>query len=230
MKNNLMKAMKLARYGLGARMNLCMLILFGIGGVVWEFWAAYVQFEILGFFDYGGVLLACGAMIVGQLLVSVDIAEMVQTSPYKKKIQISMPVQIGLVGNMVVLTLMIAIRILGCVLAGHEIGENLSDLWMPAVFIMVIMMWTGVLYKHFIASVIAFYLALAAMGVPSGIYERLLRFGVITWTMHPAVSVLLSYGLIVLGALGQYGISHLFWRHELSKIAFGAAATRNLKG
>ena len=45
--------------------------------------------------------------------------------------------------------------------------------------------------------------------------------------IHPILAVALDIGLILLGALAEYGIASLFYKFSLSKYAFGAAMKRN---
>ena len=45
--------------------------------------------------------------------------------------------------------------------------------------------------------------------------------------IHPILAVVLDIGLILLGALAEYGITSLFYKFPLSKAAFDAAMKRN---
>ena len=45
--------------------------------------------------------------------------------------------------------------------------------------------------------------------------------------IYPILAVVLDIGLILLGALAEYGIASLFYKFPLSKSAFGAAMKRN---
>ena len=47
-------------------------------------------------------------------------------------------------------------------------------------------------------------------------------------SMHPVLSIFISAVLILLGGMLQYAMTRLFYKHPLSKMAFGAAARKSL--
>ena len=95
MKKKISDLFCLMKCGLSFKSQVAFGILFLILGSVWE------VFPILGevnMIDMGSVFLFCAVMFPTQMLISLDISEMAQTSPYKKALQTSIPAKISACG------------------------------------------------------------------------------------------------------------------------------------
>lgn len=90
------------------------------------------------------------------------------------------------------------------------------------------MIFNGVCYKFFIISVIIMYILMFGLGMTAGI-ATFGKGGMMSGLVHihPGLAVVLDIGLILLGALAEYGITSLFYKFPLSKATFGAAMKRN---
>lgn len=228
MIKNVIKEIKLTPYGLSPKMNLFFMIFFIIVGTVMELqsYTVMINDASSGSFYLGGVFLFCAAMFPGQMLVSLDVSALVQASPYKKRLQTSMLTQITLITNLIVLTLMIVLRIIYCAVMHTDFKSGLISLCMESICGFMIMMFSGVAYKHFIAAIVCLY---ACMLIGSMSYNFLIAQvfnGMPNISLHPALVVLLCYALIFLGAVLENLIAKLFYKHEISKLAFGSAMKR----
>lgn len=226
MKNDVIKGMKIARYGLDLKMNIVFLVGFIIFGGFWEISAAISGIEdpLLSVFNAGDIFLFVAAMFPAQLLISVDLAEFVQASSYKKRIQTTMFTKVSLIGFLIALTLIIALKGTGCLIAHKDMGQVLGQLYVTVIIGVIIMLYSAVAYKHFIPTVIMLFVLAVLLGMMANMIGRYQQF----FTMNPIVSVLVSYGMILLGGLLHWLIARGFYKHEISKMAFGASLKRGM--
>ena len=91
-----------------------------------------------------------------------------------------------------------------------------------------LMIFNGICYKFFIISLIIMYILMFGLGMTAGT-ATFGKGGLMSGMMHihPILAVVLDIGLILMGALAEYGIASLFYKFPLSKAAFGAAMKRN---
>lgn len=228
MKKNLKKGISLIRYGAAFKMNLVLFVIIFILGIVAEVMS--FQMHINGsfmVFDVGAVFLLCAAMFPGQLTLSVDISALAQTSPHKKNIQTAMMTEMNLTFSLAAMTLIVAIRLIMCAVTHTGLVEGLGDLWYTAGIVeFALLIFFSVCYKYFILFMAVMYVVLLVVGWGLGFA---VGSGVITSTMlvvHPLVSVLVSYVLLLAGAFLGNLSSRLLYKKNLSKIAFGAAMQR----
>ena len=224
MKKKISDLFCLMKCGLSFKSQVAFGILFLILGSVWE------VFPILGevnMIDMGSVFLFCAVMFPTQMLISLDMSEMVQTSPYKKALQTSIPAKISACGGVLVLAWATLLK--GIVYATGNISGNLGwQLLQIGIWMFLLMIFNGVCYKFFIISLIIMYILMFGLGMSAGM-ASFGKGGMMSGMVqiHPILAVVLDIGLILLGALAEYGIASLFYKFPLSKSAFGAAMKRN---
>lgn len=228
MIKNVIKEIKLTPYGLSPKMNLFFMIFFIIVGTVMELqsYTVMINDASSGSFYLGGVFLFCAAMFPGQMLVSLDVSALVQASPYKKRLQTSMVTQITLITNLIALTLMIVLRIIYCAVTRTDFKLGLTSLCMESICGFMIMMFSGVVYKHFIAAIICLYVFMMAGGMAYNYMCAQVFHGMPVIPLHPVLVLLLCYALFFLAAVLENLIAKLFYKHEISQLAFGSAMKR----
>ena len=215
MKKKISDLFCLMKCGLSFKSQVAFGILFLILGSVWE------VFPILGevnMIDMGSVFLFCAVMFPTQMLISLDISEMVQTS---------IPAKISACGGLLMLAWATLLK--GIAYATGNISGNLGwQLLQIGIWMFFLMIFNGVCYKFFIISLIIMYSLMFGLGMSAGM-ASFGKGGMMSGMVqiHPVLAVVLDIGLILLGALAEYGIASLFYKFPLSKSAFGAAMKRN---
>lgn len=222
MKEQLSKGWKLRGYGLGVKTQRAFCIIFLIVGTLFKL--SPLETEYMGI-DVGAVFLFCSAMFPAQLVMSLDMSQMVQASPYKKKLQISIPAKMTTAGVMIMLGWSIFLQVISCVISGKNFADQGVKLLMTGMWAFVILLFTGVCYKFFVVSMIVMYIFMFGVGMP---LEIGLRFFIPKGFIHPLVAIVADIVLILTGGVIQYGLMKLFYKFPLSKAVFGAAAKRGM--
>lgn len=222
MKEQLSKGWKLRGYGLGVKTQRAFCIIFLIVGTLFKL--SPLETEYMGI-DVGAVFLFCSAMFPAQLVMSLDMSQMVQASPYKKKLQISIPAKMTTAGVMIMLGWSIFLQVISCVISGKNFADQGVKLLMTGMWAFVILLFTGVCYKFFVVSRIVMYIFMFGVGMP---LEIGLRFFIPKGFIHPLVAIVADIVLVLTGGVIQYGLMKLFYKFPLSKAVFGAAAKRGM--
>jgi hypothetical protein len=221
MKNQIKIGIKLWKHGLCCKTNIATAILFLLIGLAMELssWeSSYL----------GGFYLVLSPMIIAHLIISTDVSTMVQTSPYKKKIQTSMPVLVCTPGMLAAYTVVVLFSWHRLhVLPGGDIegaAAVRSHLISVIVLLFFAAVYMGVCYKYFLVSV----LLLTAILVPLIVISQYTAY---VWAdgMPTAAIVAFGYLAILAGQFLSYLCSCLFYKKELSRNAFGSAMRREAR-
>lgn len=167
------------------------------------------------------------ALLLLQLISTVNAANLVQTSPMKKKLQTSVPVLFSIF-LMLAAYLLNVVVVAVAVCANPEAVEHFCTLIMyTAVLMGVIMLYYGAVYKYFVAST-AVFLIIFIFFYPSiisgDINDELL------WSFMPfaepwqnfALTAVIGLAVILVCGVLQYLISLAVYRAPISKLALGA--------
>lgn len=222
--NNFRFGLKSLRYAYGIKTNLILLLVFLITGIAGTFLGIGTSMDL-----YANYMLMCTAMIPAQLIFSLSASNMVQASPFRKRLQTSIPAVLTC-GNMMVVYLIMAgyrlVRVWGDPsLAGAMSGE----LAIIAGIMTLIMIYVGIAYKYFFVSI--FFIAFMVLIMPHGRQEesaalcmRLFGQGI----NGLALTALAGAGIVALGGLLQYLVSLLVYRVPIAKMAQAAPLRREL--
>lgn len=222
MKEQLSKGWKLKGYGLGVKTQRAFCIIFLIVGTLFKL--SPLETEYMGI-DVGAVFLFCSAMFPAQLVMSLDMSQMVQASPYKKKLQTSIPAKMTTAGILIMFGWSIFLQVISCVISGKNFADQGVKLLMTGMWAFVILLFTGVCYKFFVVSMIVMYILVLGAGMLVGIAQQ---FFIPKGFIHPLVAIMADIVLILTGGVIQYGFMKLFYKFPLSKAAFGAAIKREM--
>ena len=88
---------KLLRYGYKLKLNVIMLVFFAVFGIASDIMSK-------GTTIIGGVYFMMSGMFTFQLIMSMDVSELIQSTSLKKKLQIYIPVMSSTVINLVIFT------------------------------------------------------------------------------------------------------------------------------
>jgi hypothetical protein len=171
----------------------------------------------------GGLYIVMGGMFGYQIFISLDVSTLVQTSPYKRKLQTSIPLLS--MAPLVYLTYTIIAVVWGC--RGSDMVGAPFGLLLLAGTASILIVYLAVVYKFFWIMILMFAIVFgvgtgAGMSAGQGAGMTQLPFG------YPA-AVLLGYVMITAAHFLAYGISLLLYKREFSKYAFGAAMRKYMK-
>ena len=223
MKNDLIKSFKLIKYSLSMKMNITMAVLFFLLGLAMELYQAFWVTDTVseGVIPFGAVFMICTAMFPSQMLVSLDVSLMAQASAYKKKLQTSLSTLMILIGNLVMFTLILIIRMIGVAVTPGATLEMMHILPV-GIFSALIILYSGIVYKFFIMSIIVLYAILAGfggyIGYMTGSGQLVGGYGRLG--LGTAADIILSYVLIFVAAGIGYLISLAVYKFPLSRYAF----------
>ncbi len=222
MKEQLSKGWKLRGYGLGVKTQRAFCIIFLIAGTLLKLFPLETEYMAI---DVGAVFLFCSAMFPAQMVMSLDMSQMVQASPYKKKLQTSIPAKMTTVGILIMFGWSMFLQVISCMISGKNFADQGVKLLMTGMWAFVILLFTGICYKFFVVSMIVMYIFIFGAGM---LLEIGLHFFVPKGFIHPLVAIVEDIALILIGGVIQYGLMRLFYKYPLSKAAFGAAIRREM--
>lgn len=223
MKNDFVKSLKLIKYSLSLKMNVTMAIVFFLLGLAMELYQAFWVTDTVSAsgIPLGAVFMICTAMFPSQMLVSLDVSLMAQASAYKKKLQTSLSTLMILIGNLVMFTLILIIRMIGVAVTPGATLETMHILPV-GIFSALIILYSGIVYKFFIMSIIVLYAILAGfggyIGYMTGSGQLVGGYGGLG--LGTAADIILSYVLILVAAGIGYLISLAVYKFPLSRYAF----------
>lgn len=222
MKKEVIKAFKLSCYGVSLKGNMVILVLFFVAGT----FLGLLMPEKEAIFKYlmSDILILCASMFPSQLLVSTDLAFLVQTSPYKKKIQTGLLAKVTFVCNIAALTWLLLLRIASGILH-QSLKTGLVSIFGTGILLFLFAVCNAFIYKYFLWTILGIYV----FSIVIGTMARFVNIDI--WrslfvSIHPVWAVVFAYGCVFLGSLVLYGISKLIYKKELSRFAFGAAMHR----
>lgn len=215
------KGLKLVKYGLTFKMQIAFSVIFLLFGV-------FVEFAGRGRNMLGGFYIVLSAMFVIQLIISMDISTMVQTSPYKKKLQTSIPILTCTPIMLFSYTVVVLIR-LYYIYLDPAISENPENQGAVKAGLMAIILllffvsaYMGICFKYFLVSLIGLVLFVYPI---SFIFHELSIYKIVN-EIPTAAIVAAGYVLIIAGQCISYLLTRLTYKKDLSKYAFGAAMKR----
>lgn len=216
--------MKMLRYGSGlVSMTVCCSIFLVLGLLM------TIGFAVLGVAGGpGDVFLIIVVMFPTQVIYTLSISNLVQSSPAKKRMQTSVPATVDCF-NMMILYLVNALC-KGIVMTRHPelVGTICVEMVTLAGFAAFIMLYMGVGYKYFwtgiVPCIIVYYFTYSRLDAVNKI-----RFGIFGNSAGSfALALVIGLVIIVLGGFGQYGLSLLVYKAPMSKYAQSATVRKEM--
>lgn len=201
MTESIKMGMKMLRYGWGLKTSIVL---------------ATVQFVLaifLGKMYVGSYMVLMIAMWPAQLLWSLNISGIVQTSPWKKRMQTTVPTCITS-SSILLIYLLLLVRKLSAISKNPEIKTDIIfELIMISFTILLIMLYVGIAYKIFYLATILFVVSFSGTVM---LVEILLALGVFhNISLGGAIGS--GFGAIIAGTLLQYGELLLLYKRPVSK-------------
>ena len=177
---------KLLRYGYKLKLNVIMLVFFAIIGIVSDIMSK-------GTSIIGGVYFMMCGMFTFQLIMSMDVSELIQSTSLKKKLQIYIPVLSSTVINLVVFTFLVIERVILIQNSVADEKQLIFTLFTLDVVLLTVYLYTSICYKYFVLGFIVFMvLFMGVFTVLSGV------------AFVPVSNAVFKLGLPVVALLGTF--------------------------
>lgn len=220
MINDMKLGIRLLRYGFGIKTNLVLLIVCTAADLLcFALELAGITTPLDGF-----MLLAC--VIPVQILFTLNVVDIVLTSPARKKLQTSVPAVMTLCTTLAAYLIVVLKEAVIVLIHPDKTAQSAMRLVFLGVLVAVIMAFTGVLYKSFPALLVMYFslsgfisffmmpiLRSDFLGEDRGALVRAARIGVV---------------LILAGGALEYALSVLFYKKPVSKKVLGERLSREL--
>lgn len=200
---------QMLQYGFGIKMCLAFMGFFLLVGLLLSFLPIESGVQSSFFILVNGLW-------ASQLIYSLGVSNLVQTSPWKKRMETSVPALVSFAGSTLLYLIMVILRLPYYVSAGRqaEMPYVTKELIIGGMILLVLMLYMGMAYKLFVISTVLFFVTFIGITLAYNISP--------VW-----ISTELSFGAavgigfleIAAGALGQYGISLLVYKFPPSKKA-----------
>ena len=168
MLSELKNAYKLVQYGLSLKKQLGFAALFAGIGIVLEIVTQGRQ-------STGAFYIVLSGLFIYQLIISADVSTLVQSSPYKKKIQCFYPIISVVPWTYITFTIIVVIHWLFAKAGGERlIREHAMNIFLIGCFLFVTMIYFGVTYKFFVISTVCMVISIT---IPITVVNILSREG-----------------------------------------------------
>lgn len=212
MLKNLKMGFQLMKYGYKIKMNVIMMVVILALGIVAEISSKGTSF-------LGGFYLMMTGMFAYQLIMSMDISEMVQSSAAKRKLQVGLPVVASTVVYLASYTFLLVERVILIHQNPQSKEELLYTLFTILLIMITVYIFSSICYKYFVAGMILFLILF--IGVDTGAVI-LWNNGIGAWLCQIGLGWLavLGYAVVLLGGGIEYLLGSLLYRKPLSEFAF----------
>ena len=203
---------RLMKYGYRIKMNVIFMLVILALGIVAEITSEGTSF-------LGGFYLMMTGMFAYQLIMSMDISEMVQSSAAKRKLQVGLPVVASTVVYLASYTFLLVERVILIHQNPQSKEELLYTLFTILLIMITVYIFSSICYKYFVAGFILFLILF--IGVDTGAVI-LWNNGIGAWLCQIGLGWLavLGYAVVLLGGGIEYLLGSLLYRKPLSEFAF----------
>lgn len=216
---------RMLKYAYGLKSNMAIALIVGIIGF-------FIEILSHGTSWIGGFFIMAMSMFGVQFLYCVSLANLVLSSPYRKRLQTSMPAYVNLTVNFIVFTILIALRLLWIYLYPQEQGQIVTSMLFIAGMGVLFSVYTSLAYKYFIISMIIIVTLSAFAGGFWGLKSVIGTISVSAandvWFLSPGMMIVITYACVFTGTVFQYLVSLAIHKKPMSKRAQGASMKRYL--
>ena len=208
-----LKAVKLVQYGLTLKTQLGFAGLFALIGIIVEVFTKGTNF--IGIF-----YIVLAGMFLYQLIISIANSTLVQSSPYKRKIQIVYPLAVMIPWIYIVLTIMTIIHWNFAQASAEAYEAQCEMIMILGAILLVTLVYFGVCFKYFIGGTLVMFAGV--MGIMM-FFERPGTFCYEMAHKSFSFSVIMAYVFVTVGLIATYIISALLYKKPISAMAFRSA-------
>ena len=222
MINDLKLGFKIMKYGHSAKLSIIGSVTLAVLGLVFCIISISARISLLG-----GYFLTLSVLLLLQLISTVNAANLVQSSPMKKRLQTSVPAFFSILMMLAAYLLnVVVVAVVVCANPEEEVHCYTQIIYTAALMGM-IMLYYGAVYKYFVASSIVFftififiYPSILSGDINEELYWSFVPFAE-PWQNFALTAVIGLAVILVCGVL-QYLISLAVYRAPISKLALGA--------
>jgi len=226
MINNWKLGWKYMHYAHSRISNMIAMAIFFVIGIA--FLAMYAIDNTFTTFFLGGYMMLASAMMPTQMLQSLNVSNLVQASPAKKKLQTSVPAVVSCV-NMIIIYLIIVL-IMGITTTIHP--ESIAILCTETLFLagscIAMMIYMALAYKYFTVSIVMFLFIYSTLYMNSTMAEHFADVFPLTTLPAFPLTILAGIALIAAGGFLQYLVSLSVYKAPMSKMAQAASLRKEM--
>lgn len=227
-RNELTTCFKLLRYTMNAKMSIVSIIIFITVGTLFELLTVFAgnRISFQTWLDYGALFLFTAAMYPAQLIYSMDMSGMVQSSAYKKKIQTLFPAILSFMSNLTAMVFLLLIRGLGAQLRPDKASQLWTGMFFNGILLLLMNMMTVLIYKFYVVTIVLFAVACGALASMWSVQPFLGDIvGRETVISSPFV-ILFCLTMVFVGIIIQYFLARAIYKFPFSKRAFGRVESK----
>lgn len=213
MINDIKLGLKVVKYGLNVKACVILSVIFLLIGILCDFFVPSAPIN--------GLYIGMGAMLLVQMICSVSVSTMVQTSSLKKRLQTSVPSFVGgaflLLGNTIsILVKLAGLKVLNDWTSAEEVANGII---ITTVLMVIMVLYMSGAMKMFWPATVAFFIVyLVYFSFSSKIWS--FTTGESPLILPLEVSVVLSYVTIIVASAVMYLIFTATYKREYSKQNF----------
>lgn len=211
--NDIKMGFALTKYGLKLKLQLGMAAVFFILGIV-------IDVNSKGSTYLGGFYIVLAGMFIFQCIISMDASTLIQSSGYKKKMQIRypyaavIPLVVGFYTIIVIVHGIMAQNPMDGLTAAQNYDRQVTYLFAMNLLLFATLLYFGLCYKYFIVGM----LMLFAVVFPLTIFiSNFQEWIVNTFTLTSAI--IMGYVLMAVGFAVSILLANVFYRKPLSRLA-----------
>lgn len=212
------QGIKLMKYAAQFKTNMFCAALICIIGFATEYISKGEQFV-------GGFYILLMGIFPMQLIFSLDLSNMVQTSKFKRKIQVVIPTKINFIMMTVAATVLVVIRAYECNTYPELRPAIINNLVFIAILSVLFLAYMGAAFKYFIQSFVSFMVVMMAINL----YFTIKFMDTTAPIVSLPVAIVITYVCVFAGIGLQYLFLSLFYKKEMSKFAYGAQMRKLMK-
>ena len=209
-RNELTICFRLLKYTMNVKMSIVSVIIFIVGGTLFELVTVFAGNRITfqTWLDYGALFLFTAAIYPAQLIYSMDMSSMVQSSAYKKKIQTLFPAILSFMSNLTVMAFLLLIRGLGAQLRPDIASQLWTGMFFNGMLLLFMNMMTVLIYKFYVLTIAAFAVGCGALASVWSVQSVMGREIAI---LAPFV-ILFCLAMVFVGILIQYFLAKAIYK------------------
>lgn len=221
------KSVQLMRYGFQAKLQVVSMVAFLVVGIVMEL-------VTKGTYWLGAYFIIIAPIYFSQLLYGLGMSGIVASSPYKKRLQTSLPaIGNGILG-ILTLTVLVVLKYFEIQLNPQNTKENIIVLLMVGFMCFILNVYSATVYKYYALSIV-FLMApimIFSYTFTTSSFDHFEHsfWGTLAGHLNMGSAALVCYLCVVAGALLQYAISCALYKKPLSEYAQGMMMRKYLKG
>jgi len=206
--NDLIKAVKLIKYGFRFNLNIVILLLFLVLGFV-------VEIGSEGSSYIGGFYIVLCGMYMFQFVMSLNMSDMIASSGFSRKTQLKIPCVLNGFATLVLYTALVIIKSIN--IARNPESETIMvvSLLMVIILEFTICIYAAVVYKYFVVTVIIYTIMIVIIMTFANLINAIADI-----QLSFSLTALIGYVVIGIGIILQYVISLLIIKKPISQTAF----------